>query len=155
MVHLNVCTFLWQKLLIVELWVFAQYIFSICVMFSLPLWMASVYCELPLEDSVWDQISLTQWFLLVCLFHMFICSILRRLGWIFFLGAPSVTAVNKDYNVERSILNLSELFLPHCATFKQEDSELLGLIRAVCDHLCCGILWSFFGKLAPLECRWW
>lgn len=37
MVNLNACTFLRLKLLIVELWVFAQYIFSICVMFSLPL----------------------------------------------------------------------------------------------------------------------
>lgn len=67
-------TFPWLKLLIVKRRVFAQYIFSICVMFSLPLWMASVYCELPLEDLVWDQISLSQLFPSACLLHMFICS---------------------------------------------------------------------------------
>lgn len=38
------------KSLIVELPALACYIFSICVMFPLPLWVASVDCELPLED---------------------------------------------------------------------------------------------------------
>lgn len=123
MVNMNACTFLWLKLLIVELWVFARYIFSICVMFSLPLWMASVYCELPLEDLLSDQISLTQWFLLACLLHTFTYSILCWLGCVF-LGAPSVTAVNKDCDVESSILKLSELLLTnYTVTFKQRKSQ--------------------------------
>lgn len=124
MVNMNARTFLWLKLLIVELWVLARYIFSICVMFSLPLWMGSVYCELPLEDLLWDQISLTQWFsvgLSAPHIHMFHPP--AGLG-VFFLGAPSVTVVNKDRDGERSIQNLSELLLTnHSITFKQGESQ--------------------------------
>lgn len=92
MVNMSGCTFLWLKLLIVEPWVLARYIFSVCVMFSLLLWMGSVYCELPLEDLLWDQISLTRWFLLARLLHTFTYSILlvRVCFFFFFQGAPSV-----------------------------------------------------------------
>lgn len=102
MVNMNACTFLWLKLLIVELWVFARYIFSICVMFSLPLWMVSVYCELPLGNLLSDQISLTRWFLLACLINTFTYSILCWLGCVF-LGASA--AVNTDCDVWRSSPN--------------------------------------------------
>lgn len=72
-------TFPWLKLLIVKKQGFALYIFSICVMFSLELWMAPVYCELPLEDLFWDQMLLSQWFPAVCLLHVFIYSALPHL----------------------------------------------------------------------------
>lgn len=44
-----------------DIWVFSQYIFRKCVMFSLPLWTAlDLYCAFLLENSVPDQISLAQ-----------------------------------------------------------------------------------------------
>lgn len=136
MVNMNACTFLWLKLLIVEPWVFARYIFSICVMFSLPLWMASVYCELPLEDLVSDQISLTQWFLLACLLNTFTYSVLFWLGCVF-LGASTVTAVNTDCDVEGRIPNFIY------TTWNKVDLKI-SLVRAVYDRFCCsfcGCVW--------------
>lgn len=137
MVNVNACTFLWLKLLIVELWVFARYIFSICVMFSLPLWMVSVYCELPLEDLLGDQISLTQWFLLARLLHTH-SDIPFSAGLGVFLGASSVTAVeashvcqNCHYQIIQSLLN--------------KGSLKISLVRAVSDHFCCIFLCLFLG----------
>lgn len=70
--------------------------FSICVKFSLPLWMASVYCELPLEGLFWDQISLSQWFPTARLLRMFIYSALPRLWGRVSLRPLLATSVNKD-----------------------------------------------------------
>lgn len=148
MVNMDACTFLWLKLLIVELWVFARYIFSICVMFSLPLWMASVYCELPLEDLLWDQISLTRWFLLARLLRTFTCSILCSFGLgVFLLGAPTVSAANKD--VDWSILN-QRCYYQIVKLLLNE----LSLFRAFYDHLCCNFV-VVFKSLATAECSWW
>lgn len=120
-VNIDARTFLWLKLLIVELWVPAQCIFSICVMFSLPLWMASVYCELPLEDLLWDQISLTQWFLLACPLrahiHIFHSLLVRECFST--VGTPSVVAINLDNDIERGNPN-------HRTIFKQVRSHSWG-----------------------------
>lgn len=146
MVNTDACTFLWLKLLIVELWVPAQCIFSICVMFSLPLWMASVYCELPLEDLFWDQISLTQWFLLALPLGTHSHIPFSAGQGVFFstVGASSVAAVNLDNDGERITPN-------HRINFKQVK---LSLMRPVSDHFCCSLA-VVFGNLAPLGCRWW
>lgn len=94
--NMNGFTFPWLKLLIVKRRVFARCIFSICVMFSLPLWMASVYCELPLEGLFWDQISLSQWFPTASLLHVFIYSALPHLWGRVSLRPLLATSVNKD-----------------------------------------------------------
>lgn len=94
--NMNGLTFPWLKLLIVKRRVFARCIFSICVMFSLPLWMASVYCELPLEGLFWDQISLSQWFPTARLLHVFIYSAVPHLRGRVSLRPLLATSVNKD-----------------------------------------------------------
>lgn len=72
------------KSLIVELQVFAWYIFSLCAMFSLPLRMGWVYC-----DSVSDHTPVSG------SAGTFICSILCLLEQLFFfLPAPPAPAVD-------------------------------------------------------------
>lgn len=146
---MNGCTFLWLDLLIVELWVLARYIFSICVMFSLPLWMASVYCELPLEDFTWRSdithsvVSLGLSAPHIHIFHFLLvrvcfsrCSICLCCKYRLWCWEKHLKSVCFYFPFTESLLNRGILMY-------------IWLIEWFM------IFWCNFGNLALLGSRWW